>query len=102
MSVQTKALDLWRGRVPLRTAFWEFAVVYGVTINIFATGGSLIGYAVDAPGWLTAFLFALPLLYYSFAAVAVWRSAACYRGSSIWPELARAAVVILGLSALFV
>jgi 5-methyltetrahydropteroyltriglutamate--homocysteine methyltransferase len=37
---------------------------------------------------------------YSFAAVAVWRSAACYRGSPIWPELARGGVIILGLSAL--
>jgi hypothetical protein len=92
--------DLWHGRLPLAKTFWEFAVIYGVVLNILGTAGSVVSYSVQAPGWLTILLFALPILYYFFVAVAVWRSAAAYRGSQIWPELARGAVVILALSAL--
>jgi hypothetical protein len=98
MSVRTKIADLWSGRLPLRTVFWEYAVVYGLVVNAAATGSGLIAYSAGAHWWLSIVLFVLPLLYYSFITVAVWRSAADYRGSQIWSELARGGVVILALS----
>jgi hypothetical protein len=98
MNLRTKIIDLWSGRVPLSAAFWEFAVIYGIAVNIGATAVSLVAYATDAPGWLAGFFFVLPLLYYSFVTVAVWRSAASYRGSQIWSELARGGVIVLALS----
>jgi len=98
-ALRRKLAAVWLGDLPLRVVFWEYAVIYGIFVNVAATGSALIAHALEAPFWLSAALFLLPLSYVAFMTVAVWRSAAAYRGSPVWAELARGAVVLLALAA---
>jgi hypothetical protein len=85
--------DLWNGRVPLARAFWEYAIIYGTTANLVVTLASLVAFT---QGWhaLGITIFVLPIPYNMLMIVAVWRSAARYRGPPIWNTLARALIIV--------
>lgn len=85
---------LWAGKLPLRQAFWDYAVFYGLLINLATHGVFLALLMNDANAVLVALAFALPVPYNILVAVAVWRSAARYRGPKRWAELARLGIVI--------
>ncbi len=86
--------QLWAGEVPLGSAFWRFAVFYGLLINAVTTGLLLVLLAKGAHLAFVAVAFILPLPYNAFALVAVWRSAERYEGPSTHAELARIVTVI--------
>ncbi|MGQ7791155.1 hypothetical protein ACUN0C_01960 [Faunimonas sp. B44] len=94
--------DLWFGRLPLRVTFWEYAIVYGLLVNVVATGAALISYSERAPGPVAVALFLIPAAYFLVVTVGVFRSAAAYRGRKIWAELARAATVAWALWAVII
>ena len=98
----TTVARLWRGEVPLRTAFWEYAVVYGLVINVISVGGALINHALGGPIVVTSALFLLHDPYMLLVAVAVWRSAARYSGHRLWADLARAAVTVWAVIAIII
>lgn len=91
--------SLWSGRMPLRRAFWDFAIVYGLLVNLFATIGVFALIASGAPEWLAMTIFFLPLPYNLFVLVAVWRSAANYDGPAHWASAARVAVTLWTIAA---
>jgi hypothetical protein len=85
--------DLWSGRLGLAEAFWTWAVLIGLTVNMVFTGATLAVVATDGPALLALALHLAPVPYNLAIAVGVWRSAAAYDGERQWADLARAAVV---------
>ena len=88
---------LWAGDVSLARTFWEFAVVYGLALNVAATGAALGMASAGQPGWLCLAVHMLPVPFMTFVLVAVWRSAARYTGRKLWAELARPLAVLWAL-----
>ena len=86
--------DLWNGRVPLARAFWEYAVVYGSLLSLLSTVAFLALIAGGYPAALALFFYFLPAPYNLLMIVAVWRSAARYRGPAHWATLARALIIV--------
>jgi len=87
------AKDLWVGRVPLKQAFWQWAIVYGLLVNL-ATSGLFLGLVVmDATALPLIATFLLPVPFNLFVAVAVWRSADRYQGPEKWADLGRAVTI---------
>ncbi|MBK8176336.1 MAG: hypothetical protein IPK66_14040 [Rhodospirillales bacterium] len=72
--------DLWFGRLPLAEAFWNYAIFWGVLINLAATIGALallVTAGDDGAGklaWLASLLHVLPLPYSVLVTVGIWRS----------------------------
>jgi hypothetical protein len=87
---------LWNGQLPLAQAFWEYAVIYALLLNICATVAAFAFVAADLPAALAIGFFLLPVPYVVVAVVGVWRSAAAYAGPQHWATLARAASVLWG------
>ena len=85
---------LWAGEFPLRQAFWQFAVGYGLLINLVTSLAFLALLINDANIALVALAFALPIPYNFVMVVAVWRSADRYSGPKTWADLARIGIVI--------
>ena len=86
--------QLWAGEVPLARAFWEYAILYGLLVNLLATAGSFALFAADASTAVAVAIFCLPIPYNLFVLVAVWRSAGRYRGPQPWADVARVAAVV--------
>lgn len=95
---ETPALvrDLWRGNVPLVTAFWLFGVaVWAVFAIVFAfieyqSSGMTIGIG---PLFILGLMF-FYFVYMSFINVAIWRSANKYRGSKAYAIIAKVMVIV--------
>ncbi|WP_265519810.1 hypothetical protein [Nitratireductor luteus] len=85
---------LWAGQLPLRRAFWEYALIYGTLASLLATGSALALFAAGAPAAAALAVHFLPLPYLLVAVVGVHRSAARYTGPPIWARLAEVAVVL--------
>ena len=85
---------LWAGELPLRQAFWQYAVGYGLLINLGTSMAFLALLTNDANIALVALAFALPIPYNFVVAVAVWRSADRYSGPKTWADLASVGTVI--------
>jgi phosphoketolase len=85
---------LWAGDLPLRQAIWEYAVFYGLLINVLT---DVLFYALlinDANAALVVLAFVLPIPYNILVIVAVWRSAEHYQGPERSRDLARLGIVI--------
>lgn len=92
---------LWRGEVPLADAFWNWAVIGGLAVNIVTTVLFLV---LVMRGWPIAAVIlghGVPLPYNLLAGVGVWRSAGRYEGPPLLAKLARA-VAVVGLALLSV
>ena len=68
-------------------------MIYGTLLNMITTFAALAALSLGAPGLVALAIFLLPLPYNIFVVIAVWRSAARYRGPARWAQLARIAVV---------
>lgn len=90
-------MSLWRGELPLRQAFWEYAVAYGTIASIFATVAAIASVAMSLPDAVAVGLFLIPVPYILIAVVGVMRSANRYDGPPIWASLARVAVLVWGV-----
>jgi hypothetical protein len=86
---------LWRGELALAEAFWTWAVLVALVVNVSTTGLFLALIAADRPWTALALGYALPVSYNVVALVGVWRSAARHAGPPAQADLARAASVIL-------
>ncbi len=90
---------LWAGELPLATAFWSCAILWGTALNLLSTVAALALLAAGAPAVLAVALAALPIPVNFLILVAVWRSASAYQGPRLWADLARAASLIWALAA---
>ena len=86
--------QLWAGEIPLGEAFWRYAVVVGLIVNLVTSALLLALLAHDASLVWVALSFVLPIPYNVLAVVAVWRSAARYQGPETRADLARIASVV--------
>lgn len=96
----TSLKRLWRGEIPLAQAFWGYAVIYGLTVDIACTALALLLYlAFDAPYAAAAVHFA-PVPYGILAFTGVWRSANRYAGPMWHGTLAKGALFPLFIALL--
>ena len=89
------AKELWGGRCPLQEAFWLYAVLYGLLLNLVTNLVFFVLFLNDANKAMVALASVAPVPYNIFVVVAVWQSAARYPGSKTWADFARLGVVIL-------
>ena len=92
---------MWRGDVPLSQAFWNWAVIGGLAINLLTSALFLVLIMNDrvVAALIVGYGFSVP--YNIFVTVGVWRSAARYQGDRRWADLARI-VTIAGMALLSV
>ncbi len=88
------AKDLWEGTVSLKQTFWQYAVVYGLLVNLVTSLLFLALLVNDVAPVLPIAAFILPVPFNLFLIVAVWRSADRYQGPKKWADLARVGAVI--------
>jgi len=90
---------LWQGEVPLRQAFWNWAVAGGIAVNLLTSVSFLV--LIIADQLVAAFIvgYALSVPYNIVVAVGVWRSAGRYQGERRWADLARI-VTVVGMTVL--
>jgi len=85
---------LWKGDLPLRQAFWNWAVAGGIAVNVLTSIlflALIMGDRIVA-AFVVGYAFSLP--YNIIATVGVWRSAARYEGERRWADLARIGTVV--------
>ena len=92
MTVILSLKQLWLGQLPLREAFWRYAITYDLILNLAATMAALTIILAEAPIILAAIVHFLPLPYSLFAATGTWRSADRYDGN---PSFANAVKVVI-------
>jgi hypothetical protein len=85
---------LWQGDLPLDQAFWTWAAIGGILVNLSTTIAFLAlvmhGYTVAA--FVIGYAVSIP--YNILVTVGVWRSAARYPGDRRWADLARIVTVV--------
>lgn len=87
--------SLWQGKLRLGDAFWNWAVIGALAVNVSTTILRLVLISVDQP-WLALIVgYAVAVPYNVVALVGVWRSAARYDGPTLHVDLARWTSVIL-------
>ncbi len=92
-AMQTIA-TLWSGQLPLGRAFWAYAVVVGLLINLAAAFLALIVVAAGGPAALAVAVHLAPIPWIIVAAVGVWRSAGRPEVGKDHGALARAVVIL--------
>ena len=95
--IGSEARRLWRGDLPLGRAFWTYAVLGGLVVNM-TTSALFLVLAVNHR-MIAALIagYALSVPYNLIVLVGVWRSAGRYQGERSHADLAR--FVTLGLMA---
>ncbi len=85
---------LWRGELALADAFWTWAVLGGLAINVATSALLLFLILADRP--ISAFIvgYAPSVPYNVIVSVGVWRSAERYAGERRWADLARIVTII--------
>jgi len=88
-------LRLWRGDLPLGEAFWSWAVLGGLLVNILTSIGFLwlVMAGMLVPAYVVGYGMSLP--YNLVATVGVLRSAARADADPRWAGTARVVVVLL-------
>jgi hypothetical protein len=87
-------MRLWRGELPLPTAFWNWAVAGGLLVNVTTSFAFLLLIARDQPIAALIVGYVLSVPYNIVATVGVWRAAGRYAGPSHWAQAARLATVV--------
>lgn len=85
---------LWRGDLPLGDAFWSWAVLGGLLVNLSTSLGFLWLITLDLPLLALGVGYGLSLPFNFVATMGVWRSAARHVGPAIQADLARIAVLV--------
>ncbi|SEN20991.1 hypothetical protein SAMN04488003_11141 [Loktanella fryxellensis] len=90
-----KLRSLWLGDLPLRDAFWGWAVRGGLTVNVTTTLLFLWLVSRDQPWLALALGYGCSVPYNIVAVIGVWRSAARHDGLPLHADLARGTVIAL-------
>ena len=94
MVVMRRLKELWLGQVPLEVAFWKYAIIYGLVLNVLATGAALVLIVLNAPIATAIVMHLLPVPYSALATCGVWRSADHYSGRQIISTVTKAGVIV--------
>ena len=94
MNALTSLKALWRGQLPLREAFWRYAITYDLILNLAATIAALTLFLADTPVAFAVIVHFLPLPYSLFAATGTWRSADRYKGNPSFANAVKVAVIL--------
>lgn len=71
----SRLAQLWAGEVPLDEAFWTFAVLYGLLINVFSSLAFLALISADRPVLALLAGYGPSIPYNLLVLVGVWRAA---------------------------
>ena len=84
---------LWKGETSLPDAFWNWAVLGGLAVNLFSSGLFLFLIMSDqlVLALIAGYVSSVP--YNVIAAVGVWRSAERYDGERRWAGAAQIATI---------
>jgi len=85
---------LWSGALPLERAFWTYAVIGGLAVNVTTSFLFLIFVSAD---WMHAALVAgygLSVPYNVVALVGVWRAAKHHESNREWAQAARIVTLV--------
>jgi hypothetical protein len=85
---------LWHGELTLQNAFWNWAVLGGLTINVVTSALFLFLIMADLPiiALIVGYGFSLP--YNVIVTTGVWRSADRFPGEQRWADIAKIVTVI--------
>ncbi|MCC2664566.1 MAG: hypothetical protein K0S35_2488 [Geminicoccaceae bacterium] len=86
---------LWAGKLPLGEAFWSYAVLIGLAVNLTTSLLFLALISADRPLAALFVGYAMSVPYNLVALVGVWRSAANHQGHRIQADLARIVTLVL-------
>ena len=89
-----KLHSLWSGELPLGEAFWTYAVVGGLAVNLIT---SLLFFYFVTADWLLAAIvvgYGLSVPYNVVALVGVWRAAERHEGEPVLANWARIVTLI--------
>lgn len=80
---------LWRGEMALADAFWNWAVIGGLAVNLISSAAFLFLIMAERPvaAAIAGYLVSVP--YNIVVVVGVWRAADRYDGERRWADLAR-------------
>ncbi|MGE0725047.1 MAG: hypothetical protein AB7O45_11770 [Alphaproteobacteria bacterium] len=92
---------LWRGEVPLNDAFWNWAVLGGLAVNVSTSIAFLALISADLPYAALFVGYVLSVPYNIVVAVGVWRAADAHPGDRRWAETVRY-VTAIGMTILSV
>lgn len=84
---------LWRGELPLGEAFWTWAVLGGLLVNLSTSVAFLLLIMQDQPVAAFVIGYACSVPYNVFVTVGVLRSASAYAGDPRNADLARVVTV---------
>jgi hypothetical protein len=86
---------LWRGELPLGDAFWTWAVLGGLIVNVSTSVAFLALISADMtwPAMIIGYGCSVP--YNIVVLVGVWRAAARHPGPVVQADLARGASALL-------
>ena len=87
--------SLWRGELPLATAFWVYAVTYSLLLNLLFSGLGLVLYLNFDMALAALIAHLAPLVYVIVAAVGTWRSADRHGVATATAWLAKAGLVLV-------
>jgi len=87
--------SLWRGDLALRDAFWNWAVLGGLLVNVSTSLLFLVLLTADWPWAALVVGYAFSVPYNIIVVAGVWRSAARHDGPPLQADLARVVTVIL-------
>ena len=93
-AAMNNVVRLWRGELTLQVAFWNWAVVGGLIINLPSSALFLLLLLNDQLIAALILGYGLSLPYNILVFVGVWRSAEQYTGDQRWAELAKIATAI--------
>ena len=85
---------LWRGEIALPDAFWNWAVLGGLAINIASSALFLFLITADQPILALIAGYAPSVPYNVIVAVGVWRAAEAYDGERRWADFARIVTIV--------
>ena len=85
---------LWRGEMPLERAFWIYAVVVGIAVNM-VTSALFVGLIAAEQPWAALIVgYGVSIPYNIVATVGVWRAADHHPGDPAHARLARGITLI--------
>lgn len=85
---------LWSGEMPLVRAFWTYAVLLGVAVNLATSGMFIALIAADQPLAALVVGYGVSVPYNIVATVGVWRAAGRHEGDPVHAELARVVTLV--------
>jgi len=85
---------LWRGEIPLVSAFWDWAVIGGLLVNLGTSLGFylLLTQDLTLPAMLIGYGLSLP--YNLLVTVGVWRSADRHQGDRTTANILKVITVV--------